>query len=161
MPNLRHETHGHRFCLHNIGYEAPRPGLLHGQPVGDGAAVQRAVPQRPVADVDVVPVQGRDVEDVLAVGEGGGGGVPKPGTVGSKHDLRIHGAQPLYRLPGLQEGVLGQLLARQADRLHLGGCEGPCVEDEPDLAGAGRAGLKVGVVRGAGVDGEHGRQGQD
>ncbi len=104
-------------------------------------------------------VQRRDAEDVPTVGEVSGGGVPEPGTVGGEHDLPVHGPQPLHRIPGLQEGELGQLLARQADRLHLVGAEGSPVEDEPDLAGACRGGLEVGVVRGEGVDGEHGRQG--
>ncbi|MFE1027753.1 hypothetical protein ACFW5I_24815 [Streptomyces sp. NPDC058818] len=62
--------------------------------------------------MDVVPVQGRDVKDVPAVGEVRGGGVAEPGTVGGEHDLPVHGAQPLDRVPGLQEGVLGQLLMR-------------------------------------------------
>ncbi|GGV90109.1 hypothetical protein GCM10010228_77900 [Streptomyces massasporeus] len=108
--------------------------------------------------MDVVAVQRRDVEDVPAVGEVGGGGVSEPGRVGGEHDLPVHGSQPLHRVPGLQEGVLGQLVVRQADRRRLVGGEGPPVEDEPDLARAVRAGLKVGVVRGEGVDGEHGRQ---
>lgn len=110
--------------------------------------------------MDVQAAQRRDVEDVSAVGEVSGGSVPEPSTVGGEHDLPVHEAQPLHRVPGLQEGVLGQLLARQADHLHLVGGEGSPVEDEPDRPGAQRAGLKVGVVRGEGVDGEHGRQGQ-
>ncbi len=143
-----------------VGDEAPRPSLPHGQPLGHGAAVERAVPQGPVADVDVVPVQRRDLKDVLAVGEVGGGGVAEPGPVGGEHDLPVHGAQPLDRIPGVQEGALGQLLVRQADRFHLVGGEDSPVEDEPDLSGAVRAGPKVGMVRGEGVDGEYGRQRQ-
>ncbi|MFC8349795.1 hypothetical protein [Streptomyces sp. NPDC057280] len=105
-------------------------------------------------------IQRWDVEGVPAVGQVSGRGVPEPGAVGGNHDLSVHRAQPLHRVPGLQEGVRGEFLVRQADRLHLVGGEGSAVEDEPDLARAGRAGLKVGVVRGEGVDGEDGRQGQ-
>ncbi|MFD7065199.1 hypothetical protein [Streptomyces sp. NPDC059906] len=73
--------------------------MLHGQQIGDAAVVERAVPQGPVADVDVVPVQRRDVENVPAVGEVRGRGVPEPGTVGGEHDLPVHRAQPLHCVP--------------------------------------------------------------
>ncbi|WP_244162726.1 hypothetical protein [Streptomyces bungoensis] len=57
--------------------------------------------------MDVMAVQGWDIEDVLAVGEVGGGGVPEAGAVGGEHDLPVHGAQPLHRVPRFEEGVLG------------------------------------------------------
>ena len=91
-------------------------------------------------------VQRRDVENVLAVGEVRGGGVPQPGTVGGEHDLPVHGAQPLHRVSGFEEGELRQFLARQADRLGLVGGEGSPVEDVPDLSGAGHAGPEVSLV---------------
>ncbi|MEU4170242.1 NUDIX domain-containing protein [Streptomyces sp. NPDC026665] len=50
---------------------------------------------------------------------------PSRAPVCGEHDLPVHRAQSLHRVPGLQEGVLGQLPARQADRLHLAGGEVP------------------------------------
>lgn len=111
-----------------------------------------------MADMDVVTIQRRYVEDVPAVGEVGGAGVAEAGTVGGEHDLSVHGEQMFHRLPGLEEGEFGQLLAGQTDPLDLVGGEGAAVEDVADLAGAGHARSDVGVVRRERVDGEYARE---
>ncbi len=62
------QPHPFRRDLLDVGWQHRQDTPLHGEIIGDGDAAQRTGPMGPVADVDVVTIQSRDVEGVPAVG---------------------------------------------------------------------------------------------